>query len=474
MQPLVARVRRTIRRYDLVPSGARVLVGVSGGSDSVALLHLLLELQKEGDLLVAGVAHFNHRLRGVSSDEDEVFVRGLAASLSLPVVVDAGDVAEAARTSRTSFELAGRRLRYEFFNRAAASLGADYVAVGHTRDDQAETVLMRLVRGAGPVGLAGIHPRAGLIVRPLLDVTRRELREYLLQGAIAFREDASNLDVSVPRNRVRHELLPLLQQRFSPAIVETLSREAEIAREDAEYFDEVIASAERHVMRRTADGVAIDLRALGVYPAALMRRLVRRAMELVAPDRFVGFDAVESVLDLADKTCETGRRVDAPGQRAERCGDTIVLQSRHGRRFAADSQGSVSFSYPLSVPGDVALPEADCRISAEVGHVREPDWAGPTDSAVVAATALVGPLTVRNRHAGDAFRPFGLGRRKKLQDFFVDRKIQRAARDRVPLVVDGNGRIVWVAGYAIGDEFRVIDPAEAVVILKLRHLGGDG
>jgi tRNA(Ile)-lysidine synthase len=453
-----------------------VIVAVSGGSDSVALLCVLRELQQQGEVTVAAVAHFNHRLRGAASDEDEAFVRALATSVSLPVVVDTADVAGVARIERTSLEQAGRRLRYEFLGRAAASFSTERVAVGHTRDDQAETVLMRLVRGAGPVGMAGIHPRAGLIVRPLLDTTRRELRDYLSERRIAFREDASNLDVSIARNRVRHELLALLKERFSPGIVDTLARDAEIAREDAEYFDSIVAAEEGRVIHRTVDGLTIDLPALASYPDALARRLVRRAMELVAPERFVGFDAVESVLDLADKTSEMGRQIDVPGQRAERCGDAIVLRVRRGRGLDRDSERPVAFSYALSVPGEVPLPEAQCRISAELGpDARGRDWsAEPAHSAVVAATALAPPLTVRSRQAGDAFRPFGLGRRKKLQDFFVDRKIRRSLRDRVPIVVDSRGRIVWVAGYAIGEEFRVIDPAEAVVILRLQHLGGDG
>ncbi len=452
------------------------MVAVSGGSDSVALLHVLRELQQEGDFVIGGVAHFNHRLRGAVSDEDEVFVRSLADSFGIPFVVDSADVAAAAHADRTSLETAGRRLRYEFFGRAAASLGVDRVAVGHTRDDQAETVLMRLVRGAGPVGLAGIHPRAGAIVRPLVDITRHELRHYLSERTISFREDASNADVAIPRNRVRHELLPVLKERFSPGIVETLGRQAEIAREDAEYFDAIVASEHRRVIRKTDDGFAVDLPALAAYPPAIARRLVRRAMELVAPDRFIGFDAVESVLDLTDKTCEKGRQIDAPGQRVERCGETIVLHIRQGRKLSADADQPVAFSYSLSVPGEVPLPEAHCLISAEFGRdAAGRDWtAEPADSAVVAATALVDPLTVRSRQVGDVFRPFGLGRRKKLQDFFVDRKIRRSVRDRVPIVVDGRGRIVWVAGYAIGEEFRVIDPAEAVVILRLQHLGGDG
>jgi tRNA(Ile)-lysidine synthase len=474
MHPLLARVRRTIQRHALMPRGAGVLAAVSGGSDSVALLHLLSELQEEGDLAVVGVAHLNHQLRGEAAEADERFCRDLAASRSLPFVVESIDVASAARERRMSIEQAGRCVRYEFLDRAAAALGARRIAVGHTRDDQAETFLLRLVRGAGPTGLAGIHPRAGIVVRPLLDVGRDELRAYLSDRAIGFREDASNLDVAVPRNRVRHELLPLLRERFSPAIVEALGREAEIAREDAEYLDQIVTRAESDVVRRTADGLVLEVELLRACPRALARRIVRRAMEQEAPERFVGFEAVEAVLQLAAGPVQAARQLDAPGQHVERCGDTIVLRSRNRRALAGGAQPAAPFSYPLAVPGEVTLPEAACRISAELAPSVEGGLGGTCDLAVVSATELAVPLTVRSRQDGDAFRPLGLGGRKKLQDFFVDRKVRRTERDRVPLVVDRQDRIVWVAGYALGEEFRVTDPGRAVVILKMIHLGGRG
>lgn len=451
------------------------MVALSGGSDSVALLYLMLELQREGDISVAGVAHLNHQLRGAESDQDEAFCRKIAASLLLPIVVESCNMAAAARQARRSVEQTARGLRYEFLHRAATSLEADRIAVGHTRNDQAETFLLRVLRGAGPLGLAGIRPRAGIVVRPLLDVEREELREYLMERRVEFREDASNLDVSIPRNRVRYELLPLLRDRFSPSIIQTLSRDADIAREDAEYLDELVARAETGLIRWTADGIVIDLSALRACPAALARRILRRAMLPAAPDHFVGFDAVESVLNLADDLCEA-RQVDVPGQRAERCGETIVLRSRHGRGLAAHESKTASFSYSLDVPGEVVLPEVACQISAELAESGVGDAAlgGTSDRVVVACGTLAGPLTVRSRHPGDVFRPLGLRGRKKLQDFFVDRKVRRAERDRVPLVVDSRNRIVWVAGYAVGEEFRVIDPGKPVVILRMTHLGGEG
>ncbi|MGH7947912.1 MAG: tRNA lysidine(34) synthetase TilS, partial [Candidatus Binataceae bacterium] len=293
----------------------------------MALLHLMLELQRQGDLRVAGVAHLNHQLRGSASDHDEAFCRTVAGSLLLPIVVEGVDVAAAARQARHSIEQTARRLRYAFLHRAATALAADRIAIGHTRNDQAETFLLRVLRGAGPVGLAGIRPCAGIVVRPLLDVERDALREYLTDRGAEFHEDASNRDVAIPRNRVRHELLPLLRDRFSPGIIQTLSREAEIAREDADYLDELIARARADVIGPHPDGIVIDLPPLRACPAPLARRVVRAAMLQAAPDHFIGFDAVDAVLELADNLCEA-RQVDGPGQRADRCGETIVLRSR--------------------------------------------------------------------------------------------------------------------------------------------------
>ena len=221
------RVLRLIRRERLVPPGRRVLAALSGGADSVALTLLLRELAKEAGFVLVGVAHLNHRLRE-AADADEQFCRELAASLALPIDVERVDVGQAARRGRISLEDAGHRERYAFFRRAAARLRADRVATGHHRDDQAETCLMRLIRGAGPDGLAGIRPRAGCVVRPLLHVSRSELRTYLAGRGQPFREDETNRDPAFTRNRVRHELIPFLETRFSPSIANVLARTAEI------------------------------------------------------------------------------------------------------------------------------------------------------------------------------------------------------------------------------------------------------
>src|SRR6188768_3256677 len=228
---LAARVLETIRRHALLRRGERVLVALSGGSDSVALLFLLRELASAGELTVAGVAHLNHGLREAAND-DEQFCRALADSCELPFRSDLIDVRRRAADDRTTIEDAGRTARYELFARVARELQADVVATGHTLNDQAETFLLRLLRGAGPRGRGGVRPRSGQVIRPLLDLDRAELRAYLSQLGQPFRDDASNDDVAIPRNRIRHQLLPLLQRDFSPGIVGILAREAEIARSD--------------------------------------------------------------------------------------------------------------------------------------------------------------------------------------------------------------------------------------------------
>src|SRR5687767_4635291 len=204
---MIDSVRRTIRTHGLLPTGSRVAIALSGGADSVAMLLALGEVSKTEGFHIAGAAHLNHQLRGTESDGDEQFCRDLADALNVPIEIDRVDVAQLARDTGASIEHAAHVARYAFFDRAAASLGAGAVAVAHTKDDQAETFLLRLLRGAGPRGLSGMHPRTGIVVRPLIETSRSDVRDFLQAGGVAFREDASNADLAIPRNRIRHELL---------------------------------------------------------------------------------------------------------------------------------------------------------------------------------------------------------------------------------------------------------------------------
>ena len=318
MTPLAERLLVLIRRQRLIPPGGRVLAAVSSGGDSVALLHLLAELAEQEAVALAGVVHFNHRLRPPASDEDERFCGSLAARLGLPFVVESADVAEMARSERISIEHAGHRARYAFFRRAATRLGACWVALGHTIDDQAETYLLRLLRGAGTAGLSAIRPRAGLVIRPLLTVSRAELRVYLASRRAPFREDPSNLDRSVPRNRIRHDLIPSLRT-YSPRVVEALAREAEIARADDEWLARAANELSASLVKSTDTGVEVDAPGLAALHPALGRRVARDALRR-ASGCAVGFDHIERLRRLA---VDAPTQVDLPGCRAERVESVI-------------------------------------------------------------------------------------------------------------------------------------------------------
>ena len=454
---LLQRVRRFVRQHDLIRPGTRVVCALSGGSDSVALAHILAELDAANEAKLVGFVHLNHQLRA-TADRDEQFCRELAEQLHRPLTVDREDVAARARTDRQSIEVAARSARYAAFARAQAQLDADVLALGHTKDDQAETFLLRMIRGAGPRGLASMYPRNGDIIRPLLECTRAELRDYL--GSHPFVEDETNDDLAIPRNRVRETLLPLLASEFNPNIVDVLAREAELARDVWSWLESEL----------TTFGADLHVEDLKGAPLALRRLAVWRAMLTAADGRPVGFEHVDAALALLD--ARDGARVDAPGHRVQRKGGRLVLTQR-GSKGAAGSQGSEAnlFCYPLSIPGEVVDSQRGFAVSVEPGTAASAD-VRTASTAVVRRDLIGNALAVRNRRRGDRFTPVGLHGRKKLQDYFVDRKIARETRDFVPIVVDERDRIVWVAGHGIDEAFRVTDASQAVLILKFKAVGG--
>jgi tRNA(Ile)-lysidine synthase len=321
LHALLQQVRRTILRHALCPEGSRLLVGLSGGSDSVALLSALVELKKTSGFSVAGAAHFNHRLRDTAA-RDEAFCRNLAHDLGIPFMSEAADVAAYAGAERLSIEDAARRLRYDFLERAARGAGATHVAVGHTLDDQAETVLLKLMRGAGPSGLGGVYPKKGIVIRPLLDVSRDDLRAWLASIGQSWVEDETNADVSNPRNRVRHRVLPELDAAYGGSTRGAIARSAELAREDGQWLDELAAGRYSELVTVGQDCLEVDAVALLAEPAAMQRRVLLLAMRGRGGDREVGLEHVELALGVLRGHA---RAADVPGSRWELRGRNLVL-----------------------------------------------------------------------------------------------------------------------------------------------------
>ena len=327
MTGLHQHIQRTIRREDLLPAGARVVIGVSGGPDSVALAHLLLELSAPGAFTLVGLAHLNHQLRP-SAARDEQFCRDLAASLGLDILVEHGDVAAYASAEGLSVEDAARRLRYEFLDRVATRWSADRIAVGHTLDDQAETVLLKLIRGAGLTGVGGISPLKGRVIRPLLEITKGALIGYLSGRGLAWVEDETNADLSNPRNRIRHLVLPELERAY-PGASRAIARTAAVARSESEYVESQAAAMFAAVARRTPDGLELDTERLTVAPRPIVRRVLLMALRAVSGNREIGLDHVRAAEDVLGRSCGG---TDVPGARVELRRKILVLsQQRPGR-----------------------------------------------------------------------------------------------------------------------------------------------
>jgi tRNA(Ile)-lysidine synthase len=317
------QIRRTIRRHGLCPAGIRLLIGLSGGSDSIALVLLLQELAAQDRFTVASLAHLNHRLR-CTAPRDEQFCRDFAARVGLPIAVESIDVGSYAQTQQLSVEDAARRLRYDFLHRVAESASADRIAVGHTRDDQAETFLLKLIRGAGLTGLGGIYPRRGTVVRPLLDVGRADLRRYLESRGQPWVDDETNEDLGNPRNRIRHRVLPELDLAAGAPSVPAIARAASIGREDGQWLDELGDRRFDALVLRGNAGLEIDVSGLMTEPPPVRRRVVLAALRLAAPNREIGFEHVEAALEVA---AGESAGVDVPGNRVElRRGKLVLLR----------------------------------------------------------------------------------------------------------------------------------------------------
>ena len=456
---LIARVRRFAARHQLWTRDARVVAAVSGGSDSVAMLFVLRDLALQGELVLVGLAHLNHRIRGDDADADVRFCRDLAARLELPAFIGEADVPALAAASRASLELAGRDARQQFYMGAMRSAGAAAVAVAHTRDDQAETVLLRLTRGAGSVGLSGIAPRRGPIIRPVLETTRSELREYLDQRHEGWREDATNADRTVPRNLIRHDVLPLLRT-INPQADAALARAADSLRADADFL-ETLANAAflRTVELPRAGLVTIDAVRLTDLPRPVALRVARFALETANPSQSYGLEEARVLCDFG-AGCAV---VALPGLGMERSGGKVVLRNSKVRRVHP-------FELHLPIPGVASSPQGRWAVEAEGPMPSPTQLDRGSSSVVVDARELGAALVVRARRPGDRLHPLGAPGRRKVQDVLVDRKVPRDDRDLVPIVTTESGRIVWVAGQALAEPFRVTSFTESVVVLTLRRI----
>ncbi len=454
---LEAIFQQTLQRHGLLRPDQTVLVAVSGGPDSTALLHLLVGLREKTPLEIH-VGHFDHGLRGEESDADREFVADLARRLGLPLVVQS--LSETSVQAGLS-EAKARELRYRFLEAAADEIGADRIATGHTQDDQAETVLLNLLRGAGSDGLAGIPPRRGRIVRPLQEAPRSEVMAWLGEHGHAFREDSSNLDPVFTRNRIRHELIPHLESLDRPGLRRRLAATAELLRDESTLLEELARQHYRDLSRRAPGQVALDAAGLEALPVALARRVLRQAYREACQSSYApGMQAVEALRALASR--QAGGSLSLPGgfQAVREEGDLVLRQE--------PPKAPAPFEAAAEVPGRLAWPEAGIFLKMQGvdrtslgSDIRE-------ESREIAHLDLDQTgrhLVLRNRRPGDIFHPLGLPGRKKLQDFLVDARVPRRDRDRVGVLTAGD-QVVWLVGHRLDDRFKVTPATRNVLVVR--------
>ena len=475
------RVLKFIARHSMIRPGDRIGIGVSGGADSVAMLRIFAELRAQLGMTLL-VLHFHHQLRGPEADEDERFVKALAKEYQLDFESGRADVAGEAHLRGWNVEDAARRLRYRFFASTAEARALKRVAVAHTANDQAETVLSHLLRGTGLTGLAGIYPAAGLIIRPLLDQSREELRDFLSEAGQSWREDSSNQDTSRMRARIRHDLIPLLLRDFDAAAVTRLSRLAKHAREDETFWRAIEDERFRALtLRETQTSISLRVQdllsplpwlipaghganknsgSLSAPTAALTHRLVRRIFsELRGGREQLTSRHVDSVIDLAAKS-QSGAKSDLPGVRVERIFDrlhfTNVFTSVDTAQGVKLGPQNCDFAYRVSQPGrlesaSIVVPEIRRRF-----NLKMVDWPPAQSDTVLGWGALdfdrvQWPLILRNWRPGDSYRPHGSRRVRKLKRLLLESRVPRSARGSWP-VLTSEGKVIWASGYPVAEE----------------------
>jgi tRNA(Ile)-lysidine synthase len=464
MEGVLKSVRAFIRSRELLRPGERVAIAVSGGADSVALLRVLLELRQEM-ALVLSVAHVNHQLRGADADRDADFVADLARRHGLEFHLAERDVRTYATEHKLSLEAAGRRVRYAFFSELVEQHKADKVATAHTLDDQAETVLLKVLRGSWLRGFAGIHDQLRgqdgrvWVVRPLLGTTRREIEDYLRRLSQPWCEDLSNRDLQFRRNRVR-QLLPRLEAEHNPAVRTVLAQMAELARAEESYWAEKVAEiAPRLITCCGQQALTIDADLLKTQPLALQRRLLRFAMEMEQVQLKLGFAEVERLRGLltahAGSRCELPSGWEARKQRSRTASSLQISRSGTGPGVGSDKPVSPrradrisAYEYRFDVPGELPIPEAGWLIKVSLVQVTEDQAPGNLLDPKRVGTEL----TVRNWRPGDNYLPFGEEREKKIKVYFQQYRISSDRRTMWPLVFS-NHQLVWALGMPVASAF---------------------
>ena len=460
------KLLETIKREMLIERGDKVLVAFSGGPDSSCLLHMLSSLKDDLEIKLY-TAHLNHRIRGVDAHKDALFAYSESKMLGIPCFLYSVDVPSLAQEKKLSVEEAAREVRYQMLFELKDKLEIDKIATGHNLDDQAETVLMRILRGTGLNGLRGMaYKRPDGIIRPLMDIKRYEIEEYCENNQVKFVTDKTNAQDQYTRNKIRLNLLPLIEEDYSSNIKEILSRMASSLREDSDYIDSIAKEMYTCSGQNEEDyAIRFDLDTMDQMPLSILKRVIRYSyMELTGSG-----EGLESVhLDDAVKIIKN------PKAEAMANLPKGIIAEKKGYNFYITKKPlekeTIYFEYPIKLNGVTLIPELGIKIEARTMS-KDRCKLLPSGSHTKAFDMgkIQGDLLVRTRKAGDKIKPLGLGGTKKLKDIFIDKKVPRDSREKIPVIADSS-KIIWVVGYDISDESKITDTTQEVIRLSIKPL----
>ncbi|MTI82134.1 MAG: tRNA lysidine(34) synthetase TilS [Firmicutes bacterium] len=463
---IIKRVSNFITSHQMINNGEKVLVAVSGGADSVVLLHILYSLRQQLNISLH-VAHLDHMFRGEESREDANFVKLLCQSWQLPHTIVAKDVALYQEQRGLSSQVAAREVRYNLLNEVAETHGASRIALAHHADDQAETVLINLIRGAGPGGLAGISPvRDNLYIRPLLEIRRRQIERYCQQNALQYRTDSSNLKTIYLRNKIRMHLLSKLEEEYNSEIVPALGRMADLCRVDDSYLEqqanEKWLSLQPLINEKSVVFIKQKFEQLHL---SMQRRVIRLAWEkMIGEQKNLSRYHVDSIIEQ----CGSSRAVvELPG--GNQC---LILRNKIQLGARPEEKKVPTYCYPLKIPGKTIIKETGLMIEAKTYSITELEKSPakiPENEVVLDHDVVGREVYVRKRLPGDTFKPQGLGGTVKLKKFLIDQKVPREKRDLIPIICNDK-EIIWVSGLRVGEYWKVTESTKKILHLLVQKI----
>lgn len=462
---MVNKVINTINKYNMIQYGDNVIVGLSGGADSVCLLWILNFLKKDLGIKLTAI-HVHHGIRGQAADEDVLFAESFCQELNIPLEVVYRDIKEEAKRLRISEEEAGRKARYEIFGKRSIELGEAKIALGHHQNDQAETILFNVIRGSGLKGLGGIRPSRDLIIRPLIKCTRSEIESYCNENNLTYQEDETNQLLVYTRNKIRQELIPYIEKNLNPNFVNQMSNMSELLQEEEAYLEQqALAFYKRHSNKNNKADVCFDVNQLLNTHCVIRKRVYRKAiMDMGIALKDFEYKHINIIEDLLNK--KTGKRVDLPyGVFVEKVYNELCFKIKKEYKkpwLHTIDKGNGTF-YINEAKGTFELRVLQNENISEIPRNNYTKW---FDYDKIKSNYL----TVRNRQDGDYIYLKGLNGKKKLKDFFIDLKVPRDERNHIPLLVD-HDELIWVIGYRISEMYKVTD--ETTRILEVKYIKED-